>query len=75
MNIRRLIILLVTGWFLAASMATAADAPAASGVPRAVFEGTTYHFPSVVEGVVIVHEFKLKNSGTADLKVEKVKTG
>ena len=43
--------------------------------PKAVFETTTLTFPTVVEGVVITHAFKIKNAGSADLRIDKVKTG
>ncbi len=75
MKLNRPMVFLTAGWFLVASMAMAADAPDAKGVPVAVFDSMTYNFNPVVEGMTVVHDFVIKNSGTADLKIEKVKTG
>ena len=75
MKIRNSVALMMVAWLFTGATAIAADARKTSGVPMAVFESTTYHFPTVVDGVTIVHDFVLKNRGTADLKIEKVKTG
>ncbi len=75
MNIRNLVAFMIVGWVLSGSAAIAADVQKTTGVPVAVFESTTYHFPTVVDGVTIVHDFIVKNKGTADLKIEKIKTG
>ncbi len=75
MNIRSLAALMIAGWVLAGSTVLAAEAQKTSGFPMADFKSTTYTFPPVVDGVVIVHEFVLTNRGTADLIIDKVKTG
>ena len=75
MNIRNLVVFMIAGWIVAGSTAIAAEARKTSGFPMAVFESTTYNFPTVVDGTVIVHDFIVKNRGVADLKIEKVKTG
>jgi len=75
MTIRNLMALMIAGWVLAGPPAIAADAQKTTSAPKAIFASTTYNFPTVVEGVVVEHEFTLKNFGTAELKVERVKTG
>jgi hypothetical protein len=75
MNIRNVMALVIAGWVLTGATAIAADAQKTTSAPNAIFASTTYNFPTVVEGVVVEHEFTVKNFGTADLKVEKVKTG
>lgn len=75
MNIRNLLAVMIAGWVLTGATAIAADAQKTTSVPMAFFASTTYNFPTVVEGVVVLHEFTVKNFGKADLKIEKVKTG
>jgi hypothetical protein len=41
----------------------------------AFFPETSYEFTPVLDGAKVVHEFVIQNTGTAMLKVEKVKTG
>ena len=45
--------------------------------PKAVafFPETSYEFMPVLDGAKVVHEFVIRNKGSAVLKVEKVKTG
>jgi hypothetical protein len=43
--------------------------------PSAVFPEISYEFSPVLDGAKVVHEFVIKNKGTATLKVERVKTG
>ena len=71
MNIKKLSVFVVAVWVLAGSPAEAKNAPA----PRAVFAATTLSFPTVVDGVVVTREFSVKNVGSADLRIDKVKTG
>lgn len=65
------LVTLVLGW----TTVIAADTPPHAGIPTAVFSSTRYNFPTVVDGVAVMHEFAVKNIGSADLKIEKVKTG
>lgn len=37
--------------------------------------GPEHHFATVVEGTTVVHDFVLENRGTAELEINKVKTG
>ncbi|HHO74991.1 MAG TPA: DUF1573 domain-containing protein [Deltaproteobacteria bacterium] len=48
---------------------------AAEGKPSAVLPETEYHFPPVVDGTTVTHDFVLKNVGTADLVIEKLESG
>lgn len=58
----------------AGGFAFAADLPDAA-VPIAVIKDRTFTFDPVPEGTEVVHEFTVKNTGTAELRVEQVKTG
>lgn len=44
-------------------------------VPVAVVPESGYSFAPVVDGTQIAHDFIMKNEGTAELKIEKIKTG
>ncbi|HDP26526.1 MAG TPA: hypothetical protein ENN34_13970 [Deltaproteobacteria bacterium] len=43
--------------------------------PRAVLLETEYQFPPAVEGIVITHDFLLRNEGTSDLVIRKLESG
>jgi len=45
--------------------------------PRPVLEipVTDYRFPPAVEGARVVHDFTVRNTGRADLRIERVRTG
>ena len=43
--------------------------------PTAVFPATSHEFAPVLDGAKVVHEFVIQNTGTATLKVDRVKTG
>ncbi len=43
--------------------------------PTAFFPQTHYEFSPVLDGAKVVHEFAVKNKGTAVLNIERVKTG
>ena len=75
MTIRNSIALMLIALLLGGAAATAAEAPKDKGVPKAVFAATTLTFPKVVDGTVINREFTVKNHGSADLRIDKVKTG
>jgi len=45
------------------------------GAPVAVVEEATFEFPSVYDGVDVVHDFVIKNKGDADLTILDVKAG
>ena len=51
------------------------DTAVPGGKPVAVVPEADYSFPMVVDGSQVVHDFILKNEGTAPLDVTKVKTG
>lgn len=75
MNIRYLVALMLVASLLGGATATATESPKDTGVPKAVFESTTLTFPTVVDGSVITREFKVRNLGSADLRIDKIKTG
>ena len=50
-------------------------APPPNGVPVAAVVQADHVFPLVVDGAEVVHDFILKNQGTAPLAVTRVKTG
>ncbi len=43
-------------------------------VPKAVVDQKEFGFDSVPEGIMVTHNFILKNTGDAVLKIENVKT-
>jgi hypothetical protein len=43
--------------------------------PVAVLTETVYKLENVIEGTVVTHDFILKNTGNADLIINKVKSG
>jgi len=75
MKIRLIACLMLGAFVFGGAPALAADTAPKTGTPNAVFTHTTYNFPTVVDGVTIVHEFPVKNFGTADLRIHKIKTG
>ena len=75
MNIRNFIALMLVALLLGGATATATGASKDAGGPKAVFAATTLTFPNVVDGVVVTREFTVKNVGSADLRIDKIKTG
>jgi hypothetical protein len=43
--------------------------------PSVFLPATSHEFAAVLEGTKVVHDFIIQNKGTAELKVEQVKTG
>lgn len=43
--------------------------------PAAVFPSSRYAFDPVVDGTEVRHDFKVRNTGTAELEIRDVKTG
>jgi len=68
-SLRYALIVLGAAGFLAAAGDTAASASA-----RAVFNATVHNFGKVKQGDVVSYEFVFRNSGNADLTVERVET-
>lgn len=50
-------------------------APSPSPGPAAVFPESHFEFGSALEGQPVVHEFIVRNTGDADLQIERIKTG
>jgi hypothetical protein len=75
MNIRNFIALMLIALLLGGVAVTATGASKDTGGPKAVFAATRLTFPTVVDGVVITREFTVKNVGSADLRIDKIKTG
>ena len=75
MNIKKLMIAMLAALILGGAPVPAADTAPETAVPKAVFVTTTLTFPTVVDGVVVTREFTVKNFGSADLRIDKVKTG
>ncbi len=71
------LMLVLTGFFLLAGggiIATASQ-PQPASAPHAEFPQTEYKFDKVVDGTLITHDFKIKNTGKGTLEISKVKTG
>lgn len=75
MNVRLIIYLMLGVFVVGGAPALATDTAQKTGTPNAVLTHTSYNFPTVVDGVTIVHEFPIKNLGTATLQIHKIKTG
>ncbi len=75
MKIRNLMSWVLAALILGGATAMAADAVKKPSRPKAVFRDTILTFPTVVDGVVITREFRVENVGSADLWIDKVKTG
>ncbi|HSO62794.1 MAG TPA: hypothetical protein VLR50_17310 [Desulfobacterales bacterium] len=50
-------------------------AGAQGGSPAAVLPEAHYRFSTAIEGQIVRHDFILYNKGSADLTIEKIKTG
>ena len=50
-------------------------ADAQGGSPAAVLPEAHYQFSTAIEGEIVRHDFILYNKGSADLTIEKIKTG
>lgn len=50
-------------------------AGAQGGAPAAVLPENSYRFGTAIEGETVRHDFILHNKGSADLRIEKIKTG
>jgi len=66
---RKVILVIVCCW-LAPFLAGAQG-----GAPAAVLPENSYRFGTAIEGETVRHDFILHNKGSADLKIEKIKTG
>ena len=49
-----------------------AAAPEESGVPHAIVAGVSYDFGTTEQGTKLVHQFSIRNEGTAPLTVTHV---
>lgn len=71
--------MLCAGLALALLIGTAAygteTVPVKAVAPVAIVAESTYTFSPVPEGTEVVHDFTIKNTGNAELRVEQVKTG
>ena len=47
----------------------------AAEAPRLHVPEDRHEFESVVEGVAVTHDFVIRNQGTADLNIERVRAG
>ncbi|MCP3953280.1 MAG: hypothetical protein GY697_13830 [Desulfobacterales bacterium] len=75
MIIRNLIAFMLAAALLGGAPAITTGASQAAGEPKAVFATTSLTFATVVDGVVVTREFMVKNFGSADLRIDKIKTG
>jgi len=72
---RNFVALILAVLLLGGTAAAGADAPKDAAAPKAVFPATTLTFANVVEGVVVTRDFTVKNFGSTDLRIDKIKTG
>jgi hypothetical protein len=62
-------------WIMMVQVTAFGSEEAKKGSPVAEVVNPEYQFETTVEGSELVHDFFLKNTGTAPLHIEKVKTG
>jgi hypothetical protein len=60
-------------WIGVALVLSAARASADDPAPRAVVDGPVHDFGSVEQGVAVEHVFRVRNTGTAPMRVDQVK--
>jgi hypothetical protein len=68
-------ILVIGIWILMVQVTAFGSEKVLGGSPVAEVVNPQYHFETTVEGSELVHDFFLKNTGTAPLHIQKVKTG
>jgi len=61
--------------FLMSAVAGAADTPADEARPAIRFDSERYVSPPVLEGDAVIHDFTVKNTGTAHLTISRVRAG
>lgn len=44
-------------------------------IPSALISEKTYHFETAIDGDQVTHDFIIKNTGTASLKIVKIDSG
>jgi hypothetical protein len=59
--------------FVCASCKKDGDSSAAGGAPKIAAVEAKFDFGKVKQGQAVEHVFKIKNNGTAELKIEKAK--
>ena len=72
---KRISIITLLFFFCFTQTVFAKEADKAEKLPELKIIESTYAFTSVTEGVEIVHDFALKNIGSAPLDIVKVKPG
>ena len=60
---------------LAGATMAQGNGSSANGVPNVVIESLTHDFGEIKSGVPISHSFKIKNTGSAELKIYSVSPG
>ncbi len=63
------------GQVKAAATAQAAKAEKKAGTPVIQIDQPDFNFGAAEEGTVVVHKFKVKNAGSADLHITRVRPG
>jgi hypothetical protein len=61
--------------FLVALSGGAAAVQPSGSAPAAVFPETRFEFKPVIDGAAVLHDFLLRNTGSAPLNIHDVKTG
>lgn len=72
-NTLRLIV--ITGWILFSASLSFGTGNEEQKSPAAAVPADIFEFPSAIEGSSVEHSFAIRNTGTAPLKIESVKTG
>lgn len=74
---KSILILITAGIFLLTGLGANALAVQSEPTdpPHAEFPETAYQFDKIIDGTLVTHAFKVKNTGKGVLEITKVKTG
>ena len=76
MKIKKLITCLSVLFLFISVVSIAAGQEKQTGpFPEAVFPASVYEFPPIVEGLNVLHDFKVHNRGSVELRILKIRTG
>ncbi|MCU0560710.1 MAG: DUF1573 domain-containing protein [Desulfobacterales bacterium] len=65
----------VSGSFVLLSAAVGFSSQPQAPAPAAFFPQINFQFENALEGQAVEHDFLVQNKGSADLQIEKIKTG
>ena len=75
MNWKPFFVVVLSGFLLMSIGGAIHSQEDSKNVPVAVFPEASFDFGSVPEGTQVVHEYKIRNMGSALLKIKRVRAG